>query len=401
MSLKLLTIAALLAITACSTPKAEQTSAPPAPEAVRALTAESATVPLEVTSIGNVEAISSVEIKSRLTSPILRVHFSEGQDVKQGDLLFELDAETINRQIAEIDATILRDAANAKQAEANILRDQATLRNLQSIANRTNQLLKEGVLSKEQAGQAVANSEAAAATVDAVRASLDSARAAETADRARLQQARLQLEYTKIKAPLAGRAGVISAKQGNLARENDNTLVTLLQVSPVYVSFPIPENLLTEVRKYNSSRPLEIAAVTSDNRRTVGTLQFIDNTVDSTTGTIRLKATFNNSDRALWPGQFVNVTARLNMEKERVLVVSQALQTGPRGKYVWVLNPTTATVSMRPVTVLRLYSQPGQPEKAVVGEGLQAGEQVISEGQMRLVPNAKVRLLQPNETSGN
>jgi len=329
------------------------------------------------------------------------VHFSEGQDVKQGDLLFELDAETINRQIAEIDATILRDAANAKQAEANILRDQATLRNLQSIATRTNQLLKEGVLSKEQAGQAVANSEAAAATVDAVKASLDSARAAETADRARLQQARLQLEYTKIKAPLAGRAGVISAKQGNLARENDNTLVTLLQVSPVYVSFPIPENLLTEVRKYNSSRPLEIAAVTSDNRRTVGTLQFIDNTVDSTTGTIRLKATFNNSDRALWPGQFVNVTARLNMEKERVLVVSQALQTGPRGKYVWVLNPTTATVSMRPVTVLRLYSQPGQPEKAVVGEGLQAGEQVISEGQMRLVPNAKVRLLQPNETSGN
>ncbi|NDJ09854.1 MAG: efflux RND transporter periplasmic adaptor subunit [Acidobacteriia bacterium] len=388
-------------MTACSTPKAAQTSAPPAPEAVRALTAESATVPLEVTSIGNVEAISSVEIKSRITSPILRVHFSEGQDVKQGDLLFELDAETINRQIAEIDATILRDAANAKQAEANILRDQATLRNLQSIATRTNQLLKEGVLSKEQAGQAVANSEAAAATVDAVKASLDSARAAETADRARLQQARLQLEYTKIKAPLAGRAGVISAKQGNLARENDNTLVTLLQVSPVYVSFPIPENLLTEVRKYNSSRPLEIAAVTSDNRRTVGTLQFIDNTVDSTTGTIRLKATFNNSDRALWPGQFVNVTARLNMEKERVLVVSQALQTGPRGKYVWVLNPTTATVSMRPVTVLRLYSQPGQPEKAVVGEGLQAGEQVISEGQMRLVPNAKVRLLQPNETSGN
>ena len=357
-------------------------------------------MPLEVTSIGNVEAISSVEIKSRITSPILRVHFSEGQDVKQGDLLFELDAETINRQIAEIDATILRDAANAKQAEANILRDQATLRNLQSIATRTNQLLKEGVLSKEQAGQAVANAEAAAATVDAVKASLDSARAAETADRARLQQARLQLEYTKIKAPLAGRAGVISAKQGNLARENDNTLVTLLQVSPVYVSFPIPENLLTEVRKYNSSRPLEIAAVTSDNRRTVGTLQFIDNTVDSTTGTIRLKATFNNSDRALWPGQFVNVTARLNMEKERVLVVSQALQTGPRGKYVWVLNPTTATVSMRPVTVLRLYSQPGQPEKAVVGEGLQAGEQVISEGQMRLAPNAKVRVLQPNETSG-
>lgn len=359
--------------------------------------AEAAAVPLEVTSIGNVEAISSVEVKSRLTSPILMVHFREGQDVKQGDLLFELDAEPINRQLAEIEATIARDVANAKQAEANVLRDQATLRNLEAIATRTSQLLKEGVLSKEQAGQAIANAEAARATVDADRAALESAHAAEKADRARLHQTRLQLDYTKVRAPMAGRAGVIAAKQGNLARENDNTLVTLLQTSPVYVSFPVPENLLTEIRKYNTSKPLEIAALTSDNKKVTGSLQFIDNTVDSTTGTIRLKGTFNNADRALWPGQFVNVTARLNVEQDRVLVVSQALQTGPRGKYVWILNPADATVSMRPVTVLRLYSQPGQPEKAVIGEGLQPGEQVISEGQMRLAPNAKVRLLQPAE----
>lgn len=360
--------------------------------------AEAASVPLEVASIGNVEAMSQVEVKSRLTSTILMVYFKEGQDVKQGDLLFELDAEPINRQIAEIDATIAKDIANARQAEANILRDEATMRNLDSIAARTNQLLKDGVLSKEQAGQAQANADAARATVDAGKAGLESARAAEKADRARLHQTRLQLDYTRIKAPMAGRAGVIAAKQGNLARENDNTLVTLLQVSPVYVSFPVPENLLTEIRKYNSSRPLEISALASDNKVATGTLQFIDNTVDSTTGTIRLKATFNNAARALWPGQFVNVTARLSVEQNRILIASQALQTGPRGKFVWILNPADSTVSMRDVTVLRLFTQPGQPEKAVIGTGLQAGEQVISEGQMRLAPHAKVRLLQPTET---
>ena len=172
--------------------------------------------------------------------------------------------------------------------------------------------------------------------------------------------------------------------------------MTLLQTTPVYVSFAVPENLLPEVRKYQGTKPLSITAAAADNHSSTGTLSFIDNAVDTSTGTIRLKALFPNSDRLLWPGQFVNVRARLSLQQGRILVASQALQTGPQGKYVWVLNPADSTVTMRPVTVLRLYTAAGQPEQAVIGAGLQAGENVISEGQMRLAPNAKVRLLSAN-----
>ena len=372
-----------------------------APEAVRTITATSADVPLEIAAIGNVEAVSSVDVKARVTAPILRVHFSEGQDVRQGDYLFELDPETFNRQIAEVEANIAKDSANEKQSEANILRDDATWRNLDSIAKRSARLNIEGILSAEQTAQAQSNADAAKASVDADRAARDSAQAAAKADRARLEQIRLQLDYTKIRAPIPGRAGAIAAKQGNLAKENDNTLVTILQTSPVYVSFPVPENLLPDIRKYNAAHPLEITAKTSDGKLATGSLQFIDNAVDTTTGTIRLKGTFGNADRALWPGQFVSVSARLSVEKDRILIASQALQTGPAGKYVWILNPADSTVSMRDVTVLRLFTPPGQPETAVIGSGLKPGEAVVSEGQMRLAPNAKVRVLQPNTASGS
>ncbi len=388
----LLALAAALFATSCAK-EAAPTAVVAPPEAVRVLAATSADVPLEFAAIGNVEAISTVDVKARVTAPILRVHFAEGQDVKQGDYLFELDPETFNRQIAEIDANVAKDAANEKQAEANILRDDATWKNLDAIAKRSARLNKEGILSAEQSAQAESNADAAKASVDADRAARDSAQAAAKADRARLEQIRLQLDYTKIRAPISGRAGAIAAKQGNLAKENDNTLVTLLQTSPVYVSFPVPENLLAEIRKYNATRPLEVSATSSDGKTGTGTLQFIDNTVDTTTGTIRLKANFANADRALWPGQFVNVSARLAVEKDRILIASKALQTGPNGKYVWVLNAADSTVSMRDVTVLRLFNPPGKPETAVIGTGLKPGDSVVSEGQMRLAPNAKVRVL--------
>jgi multidrug efflux system membrane fusion protein len=398
-----LALAAALLATSCAKPTSGTDSAANAalpPEAVRTLTATSADVPLEFAAIGNVEAISTVDVKSRVTAPILRVHFAEGQDVKQGDYLFELDPETFNRQIAEAEANIAKDSANEKQAEANILRDDATRRNLEAIAKRSAQLNRDGILSSEQNAQAQSNADAAKASVDADRAARDSAQAAAKADRAKLEQIRLQLDFTKIRAPISGRAGAIAVKQGNLAKENDNTLVTLLQTAPVYVSFPVPENLLPEVRKYNAAHPLEITATTADSKSATGSLQFIDNTVDATTGTIRLKASFANADRALWPGQFVNVSARLAVERDRILVASRALQTGPNGKYVWVLNAADSTVSMREVAVLRLFTPPGQPETAVIGSGLKPGEAVVSEGQMRLAPNAKVRVL-TTASSGN
>ena len=388
---------ALLAVVAalnlsCSHQEAPASANANAPQAVRTVRAFAADVPLDISSIGTVEASSTIEVKARLTAPIIKVHFTEGQDVRQGQLLFELDAEPIHRQITEIEANIARDVALGKQAEANITRDLANLKNIDAIAARTLKLFKEGITSREQSDQAQSNADAAKAAVDANRAALESAKAAESAERARLMATRLLLDYTEVLAPISGRSGAIATKEGSLARANDNTLVTLLQSTPVEIAFSLPEHLLPQVRKYQLQQPLTVTA-TSDGHSSTGTLHFIDNTVDATTGGIKLKALFPNGDRVLWPGQFVNISARLSLERGLVLVSSQAVQTGPRGKYVWVLNAADSTVTIRDVSVLRLYAPAGQAEHAVISSGLKTGEVIISEGQKRLTANAKVRLL--------
>ncbi len=400
--LSLLVIIASAVASSCNREGATASANVPPAQVVRAIQATTADVPLEIAAIGNVEASSTVEVKARVTAPVVRVHFAEGDDVREGQLLFELDPEPFERQIAEIEANIARDGALAKQAEANIARDQANWKNLDAMASRGLKLAKEGIFSREQSDQAIAQADAAKASVEASRAAVESAKAAEKANRARLMEARLMLDYTKVKAPIAGRAGVIATKQGSLAKQHDNTLVTLLQTAPVFVSFSVPENLLPDVRKYHRQKPLSIEALAADGRVTTGLLQFIDSSVDTTTGAIKMKAAFANSDRLLWPGQFVNVKARLNLERGRVLVAAQAVQTGPRGKYVWAFDPAKSTVAMRDVAVLRLYTPAGQTvEQAVIGSGLQAGDSVISEGQKRLTPNAAVRLLPPGPASAN
>jgi multidrug efflux system membrane fusion protein len=387
-------VSIFLACCACSrnaeSGKTQAAGGPPA-VAVRAVAATESDVPLEVSGIGAVEAISSVEVKSRVTGPILRVHFQEGQDVSQGSLLFELDPEPIQRQIAELEANLGRDIANEKQGRANIAKDEAMLRNAKAVADRGTQLSKEGIFSREQTDQVVTAADSAKASIEADQAALESAQAAIKADRAKLEQTRLQLSYTKILAPISGRTGSVPVKTGSLARENDTTLVTILQVTPVYVSFSLPENLLAEVRKYNATRPLPVMATTADGATATGALKFIDNSVDATTGTIKLKASFENAARKLWPGQFVNVRVQLGVERGRIVVPARTLQTGPKGKYVWV-KKNDSTVEMREVQVLRTFAGT-TGEQAVIGSGLRPGEMVVSEGQMRLMPGAHVRLL--------
>ncbi len=363
---------------------------------VRAVPAVSSDVPLEVSGVGNVEAVSTVDVKSRIDGQVLRVDFQEGQDVRQGQLLFEIDPEPLLRQIAEIQADLSKDSALEQQARANVLKDQATLKQNRAQADRGLALSKEGIFSKEQTEQVVATADAAQAALDADKAAVESAVASIKADRARLAQTNLQLSYTKITAPISGRAGAITVKAGNLIKANDAALVTILQVSPIYVSFGVPEQLLPEVRKYNSEHPLLIEASADGQKTVTGTLRFIDSSVDTTTGTIKLKALFDNPQRVLWPGQFVNVKARLNVEHNRITVPSRTIQSGPQGRYVWVMNQATGTVAMRPVQVLRNFQTPKGGEEAVVGSGLQPGEMVISEGQMRLAPGVKVRLLTSN-----
>jgi multidrug efflux system membrane fusion protein len=368
---------------------------------VRAVAAVETDVPLDASAVGNVEAISSVDVKSRVAGQILRVTFQEGQSVEKGQLLFEIDPEPLERQIAETQADIAKDAALEQQARANVAKDQAMLKQASAAADRGLQLQKEGIFSKEQTEQVVATNDSAQASLEADQAAVESAVASAKADRARLAQTQLQLTYTKITAPITGRAGAIAVKAGNLIKDNDAALVTLLEMSPIYVSFGLPEQLLPEIRKYNQEHPLLIQATSGDGQTPIsGTLKFIDNTVDTTTGTIKLKAEFANADRVLWPGEFVNVQARLNLEHNRVVIPSRTIQTGPQGKYVWVMNSSDSTVAIRPVQVLRNYSPPKSLEQAVIGSGLKPGEMVISEGQMRLAPGMKVRVLKSETQMG-
>lgn len=366
------------------------------PPLVRTVQAVAKDVPLSISAVGSVEAVASVDVKSRVAGQVLRVAFQEGQNVSKGQLLFEIDSQPLEEQITQIKAELGKDRALEQQARANVIRDEANLKQSRSAADRGLALSKEGIFSREQTEQVVATADASQASLEADRAAVASATAAINADQARLAQTQLQLSYTKITAPISGRAGAVSIKAGNLIKDNDAALVTLLQISPIYVGFGVPEQLLPEIRKFQRQRALVVyAAADAETNATAGVLKFIDNTVDTTTGTIRLKAEFSNREQVLWPGQFVNVRAQLNVERGRVVVPTRAVQTGPNGKYVWVVSAGQNTVSMRPVQVLRSYEDPASGETTVIGSGLTSGETVVSEGQMRVAPGMKV---QPQQT---
>jgi multidrug efflux system membrane fusion protein len=372
-----------------------------APATVRAVPVTQSDVPLDISAVGNVESMATVDIKSRVAGQVLRVCFQEGQSVAKGDLLFEIDPEVIRRQLAEIQANLSKDLALEQQARANVAKDEAQIKQTRAAADRGLELAKEGIFSKEQSEQVVATNDSAQASLAADKAAIESATASIEADRARLAQTQLQLAYTKITAPISGRAGAIGVKAGNLIKDNDAIMVTLLQMSPIYVSFGVPEQLLPEIRRRQAEQPLQVTAAAQGGKPETGVLRFIDNSVDAATGTIKLKAEFENTDRALWPGEFANVEARLSLERDRVVVPSRVIQTGPQGKYVWVLNPLDATVAMRPVEVARIYKGPSAPEESIIGSGLKVGEQVISEGQMRLMPGSKVILLKQDAQVGD
>jgi multidrug efflux system membrane fusion protein len=404
LSLPIFVSIALLSLASCTSKQQQQNAMNAmmmAPASVRAVPVTQSDVPLDISAVGNVESMVTVDIKSRVAGQVLRVCFQEGQTVAKGDLLFEIDPEVIRRQLAEIQANLTKDVALEQQARANVTKDEAQIKQTRAAADRGLELAKEGIFSKEQTEQVVATNDSAQASLAADQAAIESATASIAADRARLAQTQLQLQYTKITAPISGRAGAISVKAGNLIKDNDAVMVTLLQMSPIYVSFGVPEQLLPEIRRHHAEHPLEVTASAQGGKPETGVLRFIDNSVDTATGTIKLKAEFENADRALWPGEFANVEARLSMERDRVIVPSRVIQTGPQGKYVWVLNPLDATVAMRPVEVARIYKGTGTPEESVIGSGLKVGEQVISEGQMRLMPGAKVNLLKQESQVGD
>jgi multidrug efflux system membrane fusion protein len=361
-------------------------------------------VPLEVSAVGNVEAINSVEVKPRIAGEVKQVAFHEGQSVTKGQLLFAIDPDAIQRQAAEQRAELERDTALEQQARAVVARDAASQKQSQAEADVAVALVKDGILSQQRTDQLVTASETARAALHSDQAAVEAAAGTAKADRARLQQTQLQLNFTRVTAPISGRAGAVLVKAGNIVRDNDTTLVTLLQLSPVTVSFGVPEQVLAEVQRLSRQGSLTVEASTSGGASLQGSLVFIDNTVDTTTGTIRLKATFSNTDNALWPGEFVNVRLRLRMENGRMVVPAAAVQDGLDGKYVWLIQSGIATTA--PVTILRTYRPVNGPEQAIIASGIHPRDAVVTEGQLRLTPNARVLLLnaapiQPTHASDN
>ena len=324
------------------------------------------TLPLKIQAIGNVEVQTTVSIKSRLDGQIVKVGFADGQDVAKGQMLFEIDARPLQAQL--------------EQARATLARDKAQLDRARQQEERYKDLLQKGFVSQDAYAQFRTNVDTAAATVNASESAVDNMR--------------VQTEYAVIRSPIQGRAGKILIQQGNLVKANDTpSLVIINQLAPIYVSFAVPEQYLGLIRKYMAGGKLVVEALPPNPGEGVagsttgarGTLAFVDNTVDTTTGTVRLRAVFDNKDKSLWPGQFVTASVTLNETQSAIVVPSQAVQTGPKGQYVYVVKDGVAL--MREITVER-----AEGPHTVVSRGLVGGEQVVASGQSRLVPGMKVNI---------
>ena len=357
-------IALALGAGACSGSAASQPQgqrgAPPAVP-ITAAQAVRKSMPLEAAVIGTVEAYSSVSVRAQLTGELTAVNFTQGDDVKEGQELFTLDRRPLE--------------AALQQASANLERDTAQANNAKAILARYEQLVDRGIVAREQR--------------DTARSSVASLEATLSSDRAALENAKVQLQYATIKAPISGRTGALMVNAGNLIRANDQVpLVVINQLTPIYVSFAFPEPLLTDLRRYMAKGQLRVEAQPSngDGHVATGSITFVDNSVDQSTGTIKVKGTFPNEDRQLWPGQFVNVVVRLTTESEVIVVPTAAVQTGPDGFYVYRVKPDE-TVELRPITVARAAGN-----ETVIKEGVAAGDTVVTDGHLRLIPGSKVKV---------
>ena len=345
----------------CSAKKAETQGLPPVYSApVTAAPATLASVPVQVHAIGNVEAYSTISVKAQVAARIEKAYFTEGKDVRKGDLLFTLDRQPFDVAL--------------QQAEANLAKDQAQLENAAAESGRYKELSQEGIVSKEQ--------------YDSMRTNADALAASVRADKAAIDKARIDLSYCSIQSPIDGRTGAVLVHPGNLIKDNDAALVVLNQIHPIYVTFSVPEQHLADIKRYQAEAPLKVEASAPNQEQAIstGVLSFIDNAVDSTTGTIKLKATFQNPDNRLWPGQFVNVALTLMTQANAVVVPSQAVQTGQAGQYVFVVKQDM-TAELRPVVAGNTLSG-----KTVIQKGVAAGETLITDGQMRVVPGMKVAI---------
>jgi membrane fusion protein, multidrug efflux system len=322
-------------------------------------TAVQKSVAVQLRAVGNVEAYTTVSVKSQVTGAINKAHFKEGQDVKKDQLLFTIDPRPYE--------------AALKQAEANLARDTAQLKNLREQVRRYAELVEKQYVSREQYDQIKTNADAAEAVVDA--------------DKASVENAKVQLSYCYIYSPVNGRVGSLLVNEGNLVRVNDATpLLVINQLTPINVTFSVPEQYLADIKRRMAAGKLVVDAnfPSDEGRPEQGALAFIDNAVDRTTGTVKLKAEFKNSELRLWPGQFVNAALTLTTTGDAIVVPSDAVQVGQDGQQVFVVKEDKR-VEVRPVTIGQT-----QAGEAVITKGLNVGEIVVREGQFLLGPNSRV-----------
>jgi multidrug efflux system membrane fusion protein len=351
-------VLSLILISACSNGKAKQAAQRVVPVKIGDVMQQS--IPVQIKAIGNVEAYNTVSVKALVGGEIIGVHFKEGQDVRQGEVLFQIDPRPYEAALRQAEAQLARDAAQAKNADEQ--------------AKRYEILVQKDYVSKDQ--------------YDQLRSTADALAAAVKADRANAENGRLQLAYCTIKSPIDGRVGSVLLNRGNVVKANDLTMVTINKVAPIYVTFSLPEQNLADIKKYMAAGALQVEAIIpgDEKRPARGKLSFINNAVDMTTGTIQLKGTFENKDNRLWPGQFVNVILTLTTQRNAVVMPAAALQTGQQGQYVFVVKPDF-TVESRPVTVARSFD-----DLAVVAQGVMPGEKVVTDGQLNLITGIHVEM---------
>ena len=366
------------------------------PVPVVVATVTSRDVPINVDVIGNVEAYSTISVKAQVGGELTKVSFHEGDFVKKGDQLFSIDARPYDAQLSQAKANLARDTAALSQAQANLARDIANEKYAQDQAKRYKGLFDQGVVSREQADQMASSADALSQTVLADRAAIESAKAQIVADKAAVENVQVQLSYTTITSPIDGRTGSIAVKQGNVVSANTTDLMTITEVQPIYVTFSVPEAQLSEIKRYmaEGQLPVHVTSQADPGLQESGVLTFVDNTVDATTGTIKLKGTFQNKQNKLWPGEFVRVTLGLTTRPHATVVPNQAVQTGQDGQFVYVVKPDQ-TVEMRPVVTSTRVDQ-----DLVIDRGLQPGETVVTEGQLRLTPGSHVQI-QGSREAGN
>ena len=373
-------------------------SRPPVP--VLVAKAEQADVPVELRALGTVEPVQSSPVRPQITGTVTEVAFREGDLVRAGQVLFRLDRRPLEATLRQLEANLARDEAQgraaeaqAQSSEAQVRNAEAQVRNAEAQAKRYEDLIAKELVSREQADQRTTNLDAARAALDAARASalasraaLEASRASADATKAAIENAKLQLAYTVIASPIAGQAGSLLADKGDLVKANDATLVVVNQIQPILVRFAVPEPRLSEVQRYRAAGTLavRVAPPGPGVPPREGKLVFIDNAVDKATGTIALKAEFQNPDGALWPGQFVDVALVLTVIEKAVVVPTAAVQTGQQGPFVYVVEPG-GTAAVRPVK-----PGPAAGERTVIASGLAAGDTVVTDGQLRLTPGAPV-----------